>query len=153
MTRNKAAFTLIELILVMALLATLLAVAAPTLHSLKGPALEQEASRLLAAAEYARTEAISQGIPMVLWIEPEAGRFGVRPKDGYTGNPAREAAWTLPEEIRFDLFANVNAVFEPRGTPDPETLQPIVLVHRSEDRITFEKSGDGWGYEIADPSE
>jgi len=152
MTKNKAAFSLLELILVMALLATLLALSAPALsRSFKGRALSGEAERLLAAAEYARDEAISQGVPMVFWIDPEAGRFGVRPQEGFPGNPSRETAWTLPEEIRFEIPAEIAAVFEPRGAPDADTLQPIVLVHRSETRITLECSGDGWGYQIVAP--
>ena len=70
-SQKPAAFTLIELVLVMVLLATLLAISAPTLsRSFKGRALEQEAVRLLAATVYAREEAVSQSLPMTLWIDP-----------------------------------------------------------------------------------
>ncbi|MDD5351137.1 MAG: GspH/FimT family pseudopilin [Chthoniobacteraceae bacterium] len=153
-----AAFTLVELILVMVLLATLLAIVAPSLsRSFKGRALDQEATRLLAATEYARSEAVSQGLPMNLWIDPVGGTFGVQAKDGNTGNPSREQQWALPGDIRFDLQSAatdtaghiIAATFDPEGTLATGNLSPLVLIHRSGDRVSLTQTDDGWGYEIA----
>lgn len=155
---RRRAFTLVELILVMVLLATLLAISAPSLsRSLRGRALDQEAVRLLAATEYARDEAVSQGIPMNLWIDPAGGIFGVSPKDPYTGVPAREQTWTLPDGTRFDLQAAatdttgrvIAAAFSPEGVPDPGSLSSLVLTDRSGGRVELALTTDGWAYEIA----
>ena len=64
---SRAAFTLVELLLIMALLVVVLAVAAPMLSSsMRGHGLNGEAVRFVALTEFARSEAISQGVPMVL---------------------------------------------------------------------------------------
>src|ERR1051325_1837454 len=82
--RPAPGFTLVELILVMALLATLMALAAPSLsRSMRQRNLSQEATRFVALTESARDEAVSQGVPMVVWIDPVGGRFGMGPKTGY----------------------------------------------------------------------
>ena len=53
--RQPSAFTLVELIIVMALLAVVVAVAAPTLgRSMRERNLADEMARLLSATEYAR---------------------------------------------------------------------------------------------------
>ncbi len=105
MPRPAAAFTLVELVLVMALLVTLAAVAVPTLaRSLRGHNLDAQADRLLALTEYGRDEAASQGIPMVLWIDADGGRFGVDTKPGYGSGQenARVREYTLGDDARFD---------------------------------------------------
>jgi len=157
--QKPAAFTLIELVLVMVLLATLMGIVAPSLsRSLKGRALEHEATRLLAATEYARSEAQSQGLPMTVWIDPVGGTYGVCAKDGNPGIPSHEKAWTLAPQLRFDLQAAaptdaagrvVAAAFDPEGTLTPDSITPLLLVSRSADRIGLVKTDDGWGYEIA----
>jgi len=152
-----SAFTLIELILVMVLLATLLAVSAPALsRSFKGHTLEQETLRVLAATEYARSEAVSQSVPMVLWVNLEEKSFGVRAKEGFTGNPAREKSWTLPEDIHFEVTGAlpdtegrmVAVTFDPEGMLNPESVETIELIHRNEDNFSLKKTEDGWEYEI-----
>src|SRR5438067_13878805 len=83
--RTLRAFTLVELILVMAVLATIMALSTPSLsRSLRNRNIEQEAKRFIALTEYARGEAVSQGVPMTIWIDVEAGAFGVEPKAGFS---------------------------------------------------------------------
>lgn len=156
-SRSSQAFTLIELILVMALLATLLAIAAPSLsRSFKGRNLDQEATQLLAATEYARDEAVSQGVPMSVWIDPETGDFGVQARDGYEGDALRERSWTLNPDLHFEAVKatadksgrTVAVQFEPDGTLDPESLDAIRVIASSEESISLTQTDDGWGYEI-----
>jgi len=156
--RIPQAFTLVELILVMALLATLLALSAPTiLHSFKQRDLEKEATQLLAVTEYARSEAISQGIPMDVWIDPATGCFGVQASDGFDGDESREKTYALNTDVHFDPVSatadqdghTVIATFDPEGTLDPEnSIDALRIVNRSEAAISFEQTEDGWGYEI-----
>lgn len=155
--RVSQAFTLVELILVMALLATLLAVSAPLLsRSFKLRALEQEATQLLAATEYARDEAVSQGVPMSVWIDIANGACGVTTQSGYEGNPSRERTWFLPADVHFESIAAptdpsgraIAAQFDPDGSLDLESVGSISLVARNDESITLTQTEDGWGYEI-----
>lgn len=81
------AFTLIELILVMALLVAMISVTAPSLSSFfRGRALDSEARRLLALTRAAQSRAVSEGLPMLLWVDVELHSYGVDqetpPRDG-----------------------------------------------------------------------
>lgn len=155
--RSRPAFTLVELILVMAIMITLLALAAPSvLRSFRQHTLEQEAARLLALTEYGRDEAISQGVPMALWINPGTGHYGVKEETGYTGAANRRKEFCLNEDISFDLTAAriaaqgiVNVVeLTPDGSLDPSSVAAIRLIDRFDSAVSVSQTTDGWGYEI-----
>src|SRR4051794_12145785 len=89
MERNRhhllsPAFTLVELLLVMAILLVLMAVVAPSLsRSLRGRKITDESARFLALTEYARNAAVSEGSPMSVWINGTTQHFGLDPKNDY----------------------------------------------------------------------
>ena len=149
-------FTLVELILVMALLAVVAAFSAPSMaRSLRQRNLGGEASRLLALTEYARDEAISQGVPMTVWIDPKSQRFGVEPKTGYDGDDTRTREFVLNVDIHFetDRTATRNGVtelmeFAPDGAPASSSIDAVRLVDRFQQAITVMRTRDGWSYEI-----
>jgi type II secretion system protein H len=148
-------FTLVELILVMALLAIVAAFSAPSLaRSLHQRNLDGEAARLLALTEYGRDEAISQGVPMTIWIDPK-GRMGVEPKSGYYGDDTRSREFELNADIHFELdrTASQSGVveameFSPDGMPASSSIDAVRLVDRFQSLITVARTTDGWGYEI-----
>ena len=75
---NNVAFTLVELILVMALLTIVMAVAAPSLaRFFRGRDIETEAGRFVALTRYGQSQAVSLGKPMVLWVDPQEGSYGL----------------------------------------------------------------------------
>jgi prepilin-type N-terminal cleavage/methylation domain-containing protein len=81
---HRAAFTLIELILVMALLATSWRL--PRRLSRVPYAdrnLRQEAARFVALTEFARSEAISRGIPMIVWVDSRCASFWCGGQTGF----------------------------------------------------------------------
>src|SRR5437667_3469223 len=64
---QRRAFTLIELILVMALLVIVMAVSAPALSNFfRGRTLDSEARCFMSLTRYGQSRAVSEGIPMVL---------------------------------------------------------------------------------------
>src|SRR5438270_8363826 len=68
--RRARAFTLVELILVMTLLLIVMCVALPSLKGFfRGRNLDSEARRFLSLARYGQSRAVSEGVPMVLWID------------------------------------------------------------------------------------
>lgn len=162
----------------MALLATLAAIAVPSLsRSMRGHNLDQEADRLLALTNYARDEAASQGIPMIVWIDADGGRCGVDAKPGFqpagTENP-RAREYALNEDVHFDAVgqgmvastigtvppqtANAPAggthggvtvaEFAPDGTLDPASLAGARIVNRANDALNLTQTTDAYGYEI-----
>src|SRR5262245_60257146 len=76
--RRSDAFTLIELILVMAILTIAVSITAPALANFfHGRVLDSEARRLLAATRAAQSRAISEGVPVSLWFDSSQNEYGI----------------------------------------------------------------------------
>ena len=74
----RRGFTLIELILILALLVVITSIAVPAMaRFIRGRALDTEARRLVALMHLAQSRAVSEGAPMVLWINVPTGGYGV----------------------------------------------------------------------------
>ena len=166
-------FTLVELILVMALLVVFMAIIVPNVtHSLRQRNLEQEAARLLALTEYGRDEAASQGVPMDVWIDPDNKLFGVEPKAGYIGSTVRAKSFQLNAEMHFDPVSGgvtvrpgtgagtktpqgqaahggiTAAEFAPDGTLDPTSVVSVRIADHAGDGVSVTQTADGYGYQI-----
>ena len=100
---DRRAFTLIELVLVLALLAIAVAVAAPSLSRFfRGRTLDNEARRLLSLTRYAQSRAISEGVPMLLWLKPQTGEFGLQSETTYTDTDPRAVDYTLSADLQME---------------------------------------------------
>jgi type II secretion system protein H len=150
-------FTLVELIIVMALLAIVAALSAPLLsNSLRQRNLEDEATRLLAMTEYARDEATSQGIPMIISFDQRNQIIAVEPKAGYEGDERRVREFSLGPDIQLavqDRAAKKRsnaevAEFTPEGVPSLESAEILELRNRYNGVISVVRTPDRWGYEI-----
>lgn len=156
--KHDAAFTLIELIVVMAVLATVLAIVVPSLsRSFKQRHLGQEADRLLALIEYARDEAVSQGTPMVVWIDSDQGSFGLDAATGYTASDVSKKQYSLSDDLHFDPVKSsqntkdghaIAIQFAADGSPDTSNVDSIQIVDHSNASMVVARTADGWGYEI-----
>jgi Tfp pilus assembly protein FimT len=156
--RGTPAFTLVELILVMALLTTIMALSIPSLaRSFRQRNLEQEAARILALTEYGREEAISEGVPMTLWIDTEKGLYGVEALPGYVTGDVRRKQYALEGDLRFDLAKAVvdqenhvqAAQFAADGELDPsDGVDAIRIVDHSGAAMVVSRALDGLSYEI-----
>src|SRR6266436_2034312 len=83
--RAADGFTLIELMLVLALLLIVIGVAFPSLqHFFRGRNLDSEARRFLSLTRYGQSRAVSEGVPMVLWIDARQNTYGLQAQTGYT---------------------------------------------------------------------
>jgi len=89
---NASAFTLIELILVLALLVIITSMVAPPMARFaRGRALDAEARRFLALAHAAQSRAVSEGMPMLLWLDAKQGAYGLTAESAAkTGDPKAE---------------------------------------------------------------
>lgn len=98
------AFTLIELILVMALMLIVISVIAPSLSNFfRGRNLDSESRRFLALARYARSRAISEGVPMLLWLDPDQRRYGLTEEYGFAQHDERAVNYQLEPDVEIQL--------------------------------------------------
>lgn len=93
---TRGAFTLIELILVMAILAAVLAVSSPALgRFFRGRNLDGEAYRLLAITRHAQDRAVTEGIPMIVWLDLPGRRYGLMADPTWSTAPSGSRAGSL----------------------------------------------------------
>jgi type II secretion system protein H len=112
-SRSASAFTLIELILVMAILTIAASVIYPSLSGhFRGRVLDSEARRMLALTRYAQSRAISEGIPMVLWLDTQQSSYGLESDPGYTEEEARPLEFQLDRDLVLEA-APENGVLNP----------------------------------------
>ena len=102
-SRPQTAFTLIELILVMAMLLIVLGVAFPSLKGfLQSRNIESEARRFLSLTRYGQSRAISEGIPMILWIDAPRKAYGLQVQTGYTESDSKAVQYSLDKELEVE---------------------------------------------------
>ncbi len=119
----SSAFTLIELILVMAILTMAVSVTAPTLaHFFRGRTLDSEARRLLSLTRNGQNRAVAEGIPMNLWLDTTAQTIGL------DAEPSFETA--DPRAVEFNLDSSVQIAVDSQATvsslaPNASGIHPI----------------------------
>ncbi len=88
----------------MALLTIAASVTVPTLSRFfRGRALESEARRLLALTRNGQSRAVSEGLPMDLWINPEQGRFGLEAEPSYDNEDPRKVDLQLDAGLQIRI--------------------------------------------------
>jgi prepilin-type N-terminal cleavage/methylation domain-containing protein len=104
---RRRGFTLIELIIVMALLLIVVGVSFPSLKNFfKGRTLDSEARRFLSLTRYAQSRAASEGLPMVLWIDAQERTYGLQVETGYLADLDRKAVeYELDEGLAVEVSA------------------------------------------------
>ncbi|HUZ06734.1 MAG TPA: GspH/FimT family pseudopilin, partial [Candidatus Paceibacterota bacterium] len=131
-------FTLVELILILALLVIITSLAAPGVANfIRGRALDSEGRRLYALIHEGQSRAVSEGMPMVLWVDVKRNTYGLQEETpGKNGDPEAETL-TLDSTLKIAVqngtvvtpttFNNLPAIrFQPGGTVDinsPQVLQ------------------------------
>ena len=99
-------FTLIELILVMALLTIVISLTAPKLSRFfHGRTLDSEARRLLALTRSGQSRAVSEGMPMDLWVDAEQGKFGLEAEPSYETTDSKAVDFTLDGGLQLAVVA------------------------------------------------
>jgi Tfp pilus assembly protein FimT len=166
-----AAFTLIELVIVMALLLIVISVTFPSLKNFfKGRTLDSEARRFLSLTRYGQSRAVSEGVPMTLWIDVRERTYGLQAQSGYIPNDNKAIEYDLDENLQMEVSAppatallslhtgtaqsvgNLPAI---RFTPDgfiAETSPESIQIREGQDRqnpaIWISQNGNRLNYEI-----
>ncbi len=100
---STRAFTLIELILVMTMMSIILAVVAPSLSRFfRSRALDSEAKRFLALTRYGQSRAVSEGVPVILWIDPQQMAYGLRADSSYVPQDTNAVQYPLSKDVQIE---------------------------------------------------
>lgn len=162
------AFTLVELLLVLALLAIGASLSAPRLAEFfRGRSLDNEARRLLSLTHLGAARASAEGRPMSLWFDLAAGRYGLSAAGATRFGDPREQAFTLDADLALELSPNrrepahadpavltanrasvPDIRFEPDGTIDGGSVPRVSLRQRNDAAIDLVLTDDGLRYEL-----
>jgi len=124
------AFTLIELILVMALLAVVLAVSSPALSRFfKGRSLESEAQRFMALTRHAQSRAVSEGVPMVLWLETKQRLYGLNADKSFIEDDPKTEQFNVDESVEIEVRLSPDAVASGQANEYKNEKQTTSGVH------------------------
>lgn len=116
----------------MALLVVAVSMVSPRLSDfIRGRALESEARRLLAVTHAARSRAITEGQPILVWLDAASGRYGIEREGQGTGTDARSQEFQADEQVRVVFDRSQRLIGQtPTGTRTPATLPGSVGARR-----------------------
>jgi prepilin-type N-terminal cleavage/methylation domain-containing protein len=103
---NRHGFTLLELVLVMVLLTIVLSLVMPTLTKFfGGRMLDSEVRQFVALTHYGQSRAVSDGVPMVLWVDPRAGTYGLEQETGYNDGDSKAEYYAIDPGLTMSVSA------------------------------------------------
>jgi type II secretion system protein H len=133
------AFTLIELILVLALLVVITSIAAPAMAKfIRGRALDSEARRVVALMHAGQSRAVSEGLPMMFWVDEKGGAYGLEAETSGQNGDAKAEDLTVDPTLQISVvnagtgasvtFKNLPAIrFLADGTVDENSPPALEL--------------------------
>ncbi len=156
--RATLGLTLIELVLVMAVLATLMAVAAPRFSRFfAGRDMLEESRRVYALVRYARTAAIERSARAEMWIDPDSGAYGLDIEDQSGASDAPPIEWQLRDGLQFEIAADqefeddrVVVRFLPDGSLDEGAPEWFGIRNGAGEGYDIRQRTDGFGYDLGE---
>jgi hypothetical protein len=133
----------------MALLTIVISLTAPKLSRFfHGRTLDSEARRLLALTRSGQSRAVSEGLPMDLWVDAEQGTFGLEAEPSYETSDPKAVDFTLDDNLQLEVVhktvvAPVNTVsaLNPGQQPSIASVPRVTLVHPNLPTIRFLPDG------------
>ena len=159
---QNRAFTLVELILVLALLVVITSLVAPAMSNfIRGRALDSESRRLLALMHAGQSRAVSEGMPVVLWVDEKQNAYGLESETPPRGGDPKAENLPLDENLKISVlsvgtaspatFKNLPAIrFLADGTIDETSPQTLQLLDAKGHSLWLIESRNRIGYEIRD---
>jgi hypothetical protein len=94
---------------------------------------------------------------MQLWVEPEAGAYGLAPQSGYALEGEKELTYRLPEGLQLEVAQDAldengrgYVSFWPDGTIDELSLTRLVVRGRDREALALVQKDLIAGYEVID---
>jgi Tfp pilus assembly protein FimT len=147
---------------VLALLVIITSLAAPAMASfIRSRAMDSEARRLMALMHAGQSRAVSEGMPMVLWVDEKQDTYGLQAETtGAGGDPQAENLSVDPTlQITVPnaglsappMFNNLPAIrFLPDGTVDENSPPTLQLTDSADVKRWLVETRNHTGYEISD---
>lgn len=140
MPRRSRGFTLLELMVVLAIVALATAGVSLALRDSNATQLEREALRLAAMLESARAQSRTSGMPVVWRTLPQGFEFlGLRPREEDPDSLAGPKSWLDPQ-TRAQVVRPVNAATLVLG-PEPLIASQRVVLLLGERQLTLATDG------------
>jgi type II secretion system protein H len=139
-----AGFTLIELMLVMAILTVAVAIAAPALSRFfRGRSLESQARMLVALTRHAQSRAASEGLPMDLWVDTQKSEVGLEAEPSYDQVDPKAMNFPLENNARIEVMNVGSTSANTLGTSKTTTTSSskVMSRHPGIPRIRFMPDG------------
>jgi prepilin-type N-terminal cleavage/methylation domain-containing protein len=158
--QSRCAFTLIELVLVMALLVVAVSIVAPKMSDfIRGRALDSEARRMVALIDAGQARAVSEGMPMVLWVNEKENTCGMEAETSPKGGDPKAEDLAINENVQITpvnsgtqsgtTFNHLPAIrFLPDGTIDENSPATLRLAEGN-DVLWLTQLQNHSGYEIS----
>ena len=100
----QQAFTLVELIAVMALLVTVIAIASPSLAGFfRGRAVDAEARRVLSLTRQGQSRAAAEGLPMILWVDLNQRTYGLETDSSFVDEDKKAVEYKLDGSVTMEV--------------------------------------------------
>ena len=105
---RRQAFTLIELICVMTLLLVAVAMVSPQLSGFfRGRNVDSEVRRFYSLTLHGQQRAISEGTPMLLWVDPDDRAYGLQAETTDTGVDSKQLRYELDEYVGLEVQRSI----------------------------------------------
>lgn len=147
--------------LVLVLIAVGVSIVAPRMSGfVRGRALSSEAQRLMALLHAGQARAVSEGLPVVLWLDDKKGECGLELETTPKGGDTKAESVTISDGVQAAMvykgsgaltkFNNLPAIrFLPDGTVDENSPQTVQLTEDSS-TLWLVQLQNHTGYEISD---
>ena len=107
----------------MAILTMAVSVTAPALSNFfRGRTLDSEARRLLAMTRSGQNRAVSEGVPMDLWVDPDQGKIGLEAEPSYEPSDPKAVEFTIDSGLRIEVAKQPE---QTGSTPTPMALSRL----------------------------
>ena len=122
------AFTLVELVLVMLVIAVVAAMVVPSLNNTaRGRRMGDTASQIVALARLARTQAVTEGKTYRLNIDPNGGSYWLSVRDSDVFQILGNWSYSVPDGLRVECNLQpqqdgLYVEFKQTGRSDPATI-------------------------------
>jgi Tfp pilus assembly protein FimT len=153
--KSPEAFTLMELILVLAIVVTAISMAAPAMGSFfRGRAQDSEAREILSLTRYAQSRAVTEGYPVEIWFNIRERTYGMQIVPGYVDNDPRAVDFDVSDYLSLEIVGQAKSrnqtsmIFLPNGEVDSSSLVSIAVVEQNSAPITVTLADNGLSYEI-----
>jgi prepilin-type N-terminal cleavage/methylation domain-containing protein len=149
-SRSRRGFTLIELILVMALIVIVVGVSFPMLQNFfRGRSVDSEVRRFLTLTRHGQSRAASEGIPMVLWVDARERTYGLQAEAGYLENDGKAVEYEIGEDLTLEVTLppvttltsqRARTVLQAGNLPAIRFLPDGSVAETSPDSVRFEET-------------